>query len=261
MKKEILALTLALALAIPVLARADQNEGQESTTFSVASVSPSTIENDQANEITLTGTGFRTIQQVGVQLGEWEDDRKDDTDDIMVLTNVTVVNDTTITATVPAGAEAENNEDITVFDSGVTPSLYFTLDNALTVHPSFILYDNDGDNDGIVEVYQTNSKSTKTTFSLNVVGQSYKNKRRLKVRVGNKKGVITGISRTDGDSIVRVKFKYGKMAVGDYNISLTYKNRLKRAVQSKGKTKYRNTWERGTITHNNAFSILLQPLD
>lgn len=265
MKKKILALALVLTLAMPVLTRADhdedENEGQESTTFSVTSVSPSTVENGQANEITITGTGFGTIVQVGARLGEWEDNGKDDTDDVVALTSVTVVSDTTITATVPAGTEAENNEDITVYDSGVTPNLYFTLDNALTVHPSFMVYDNDGDSDGVVEVYQTNSRKTKTTFNLNVAGQSYKNKRWIKVRVGNKKGVITGISRTGGNSIVQVKFKYGKMAAGDYNISLTYKNRLKRAVQRNGKTKYRTTWETGTMTHDNAFSVLLRPSD
>ncbi len=136
MKKKFLALTLALALALPVLARADHddggNEGQESTTFAVTSVSPSTVENYQANEITITGTGFSSIARVEARLGEWEDNAKDDTDDTVALTNVTVVNDTTITATVPAGAEAEDNEDVTVFDDGVTPNTYFTLDNALT---------------------------------------------------------------------------------------------------------------------------------
>lgn len=252
---------LALAIAAPVLALADEDDGRESTTFSVTSVTPATIENDRANEITITGTGFSSIATVGARLGEWQDDEKDDTDDAVALTNVTVINDTTITATVPAGAEAENDEDVTVFDSGVTPNSYFTLDNALTVHPSFMVYDNDEDLNGIVEVFQTSSKSAKTTFSLNVAGQSYKNKRWIKVRVGSKKGVITKITRTGGNSIVRVKFKYGKMAVGDYNISLIYKNRLKRAVQSRGKTKYRTFWETGTMTHNNAFSVRLQPVD
>ncbi|OGI26038.1 MAG: hypothetical protein A3J76_05505 [Candidatus Moranbacteria bacterium RBG_13_45_13] len=255
----LLTAALALALAMPVLARADhdddENEGSESTTYTITSVSPSAIENYQSNEITITGTGFGTIVQVGAQLGEWEDDEKDDTDDVVALTNVTVVNGTTITATIPAGAEAEDNEDITVYDSGVTPNTYYTLEDALTVHPSFEVDDEDGDDDEIIEVDRTNLKSAKALFNLTVAGQSFKNKRWLKVRVGNKKGVISGITRTGDNTIVRVKFKYGKMAAGNYNISLTYKNRLKKAVTRNGKTKYRNIWESGTMTNNNAFVI------
>ncbi len=260
MKKKILALVLALALAVPVLAWADhddedENEGSESTTYTITSVSPSTIENYQANEITITGTGFSTIVQVGARLGEWEDDEKDDTDDNVALTNVTVVNNTTITATVPTGVEAEDEEDVTIYDSGVTPNTYYTLEDALTVHPSFEVDDEDGDDDQVVDVYQTSSKNAKAVFGLTVAGQSFKNKRWLKVRVGNKKGVITGITRTGGNTIVRVKFKYGKMAAGNYNVSLAYRNRLKKAVTRNGKTKYRNIWESGTMTNNNAFFI------
>ncbi|MDP1884611.1 MAG: hypothetical protein Q8L10_04555 [Candidatus Moranbacteria bacterium] len=260
MKQKILALALALAIAAPVLTRANNN-GVESTTFSVTSVSPSTVENYQANDITITGTGFSSIVQVGARLGEWIDNKKDDTDDAIALANVTVVDNTTITATVPVGAKAGDIKDVTVYDSGVTPNIYSTLDSALTVHPSFEVNDQDGDSDGIVEVYQTRSKNAKTVFSLTVAGQSYKNKRWIKVRVGNKKGVITGITRTGGNSIVRVKFKYGKMAAGNYDISLTYKNGLKKAVTRKGKTKYKTIWESGTMSSGNAFSVLLQQID
>jgi hypothetical protein len=260
MKQKILALALALAIAAPVLTRANNN-GVESTTFSVTSVSPSTVENYQTNDITITGTDFSSIVQVGARLGEWTDNKKDDTDDAVALANVTVVDDTTITATVPVGAKAGDIKDVTVYDSGVTPNIYSTLDSALTVHPSFEVNDQDGDSDGIVEVYQTRSKSAKTVFSLTVAGQSYKNKRWIKVRVGNKKGVITKITRTSGNSIVRVKFKYGKMAAGNYDISLTYKNRLRKAVTRNGKTRYRNIWESGTMSNGNAFSVLLQQID
>lgn len=261
MKKKFLALVLALALAVPALTLASNNSGSESTTFSVASVSPSTVENYQTDEITITGTGFSSIVHIGARLGEWTDDKKDDTDNTVALTNATVVNNTTITATVPAGAEAGDIKDITVFDSGVTPNVYSTLDDALTIHPSFLVNDNDGDSDGIVEVYQTSSKSVQAVFGLTVAGQSYKNKKWLKVRVGNKKGVITKITRTGGNTIVRVKFKYGKMAAGNYNISLSYKNGLKKAVTRNGRTKYRTIWESGTMGNGNAFSVLLQPLD
>ncbi|MCX6766998.1 MAG: IPT/TIG domain-containing protein [Candidatus Moranbacteria bacterium] len=266
MRKKILALTLALAIAAPVLALASNDDGEnnnggtESTTFSVTSVSPSTIENYQANDITITGTGFNSISHVGAHLGKFEDDEKDDTDDTGTLNNVTVVNDATITATIPAEADAGDMKSITVVDTGATPNTYFTLLDALTIHPSFEVNDRDGDNDGIVEVYQTNSKNAQAVFNLDVAGQSYKNKKWLKVRVGSKKGVISKVSRTGGNSIVSVKFKYGKMAAGNYDISLTYKNGLKKAVTRNGKTKYKTIWESGTMGNGNAFSVLLQPM-
>lgn len=255
--KKILVFALSLALVAPIIASADDNEsgGQKSTTFSVTSVSPSTIDNNQASQITITGSGFSTIVQVGAQLGEFEDNERDDTDDIGALTNVTIVNDTTITATVPASADADDERSVTVIDRGVTPNTYSTLGDALTIHPSFKIEDEDGDKDGIEEVEHSNSGSVKAVFNLTAAGQLYKNKRWLKVRVGNRKAVITKITRTGGNSIVRVKVKYGKMKAGSYNVSLTYKNRLKKAVTRNSKTKYRTIWERGTMTNNNMFVV------
>lgn len=258
MEKKLLALALTLALATPILARADddnEGNGQKSTIFSVTSVSPSTIDNNQTNQITITGTGFGKIIQIGAQLGDFEDDQRDDTDDIGALTNVTVVNDTTITATVPASADADDERSITVIDRGVTPNTYSTLDDALTIHPSFQMEDEDGDNDGIEEVEYSDSGRVGATFNLNVTGQSYKSKRWLKASVGNKRATIVKVTRAGKNSIVRVKFKYGKMAAGNYNVKLVYKNRLKKGIQANNKTKYRNIWERGTITKNNAFAV------
>jgi len=53
--------------------------------------------------ITITGSGFSGIGDIRAKLGAWEDDKRDATDDSALPTNVSVVDDTTITATVPAG--------------------------------------------------------------------------------------------------------------------------------------------------------------
>ena len=263
MKKKILVLALALALAVPALTSAKHKtiEDVNSSSFTVLSVLPVTLENNVVNTITIKGTGFDSITTPAVKLGAWTDDPKDDTDDSFVLTGVSKTNDTTITATVPVGAIAENNQDITVYDTGVTPNTHFTLAKALTIHPSFGVNDQDSNINGVVEVFQSNSSSSSAVFSLTVSGKKFKNKRWLKLRVGSKKAVITRVSRSGSyDTIVRAKFKYGKMAVGLYDIALTYKDRLREGVARNNKTKYRTTWENGTMTTSNAFQILLQPI-
>lgn len=262
MKKKILVFALALTLAMPVLAKTKFNPSDNennATSFSITSVSQDSMENNSDMTVTITGSGFSTIGVLGVKLGQWTDNANDDTDDSFALTNFSLDSDTTISVTIPAGSPAENNQDITVFDSGADPNTHFTLQDAVTIHPSFQVNDQDGDNDGIVEVFQSSQSSAKAVFNLTVLGKRFKNKRWLKLKVGNKKAVITKISRSGNDTIVRAKFKYGKMAANNYNISLSYKDRLKYGVRSKNRLKYRNMRETGTMTSNNAFSVMLQP--
>lgn len=260
MKKKILVIALALVMAMPVFASAKKKtsvnaNNDNNASFTLTSVTPAEMNNDVANVITITGDGFTGIT-AGVKLGQWEGNSKDDTDDTFLLTNVSVVDDDTITATVPVGAPAEEEQDLTVFDS--SNNTHATLNNVITIHPMFTVSTDEGDNDGIMEVYQSSSKSASAVFSLTVLGKKFKNKRWLKLRVGGKKAVITKITRSGENTIVRAKFKYANMAVNSYNIALTYKDRLKYGVARKNKMTYRNMWERGTITMNDAFSVMLQ---
>ncbi|HBU24992.1 MAG TPA: hypothetical protein DEB07_02015 [Candidatus Moranbacteria bacterium] len=264
MKKKILVFVLALAIALPSFAGAKNNKKKSSnnannennSSFTVSSVTPTEMNNDVATGLTITGSGFSNITTIGVKLGSWEDDSKDTTDDSVLLSNISVPDDSTILATIPAGTHAQDSQDLTVFDSGVTPNAHYTLKDAITIHPSLQVNDADGDNDGIVEVFQSTRSSSKTTFSLTVLGKSFKNKKWLKLKVGNKKAVITRVARSGEDTIIRAKFKYGKLAAGSYNISLTYKNRLKYSVTNRNKVRYRNMWERGTMTVNSGFSVV-----
>jgi len=266
MKKKILMFGLILALATPVAAdvkkksNAPNSNNENNASFSVTGVDPATAENNADTEITITGSGFSGISAVGAKLGTWEDDKKDETDNSVLLTNVSVVDDETITATVPAGTRAQNNQSLTVYDS--QNNSHYTLLEAISVHPSFSVNDTDTINSGnqIMEVYQSDSNSSKANFSLTVLGKSFKNKRWLKVQVGGRKAVIAKVTRSGNDSIVQVKFRYGKMAVGSYNISLSYRDRFKKGVVRKNKVTYRNVWEKGTITVNDSFEVMLQPI-
>lgn len=255
MKKRILVLALALMIAAPALGKTKFNSSinTDNASFAVSSVTPITAENNVPTTITITGTKFLSTGAYNVKLGQWMDNSKDDTDDTYELTDVVRVSDESITATIPIGAMAENQQDLTVYDSNT--ATHATLQNAITVHPSMQVNDQDGDNDGIVEVFQSSSKSSKTTFKLTVLGKSFKNKRWLKLKVGSKKAVITKVSRVGTTSVISAKFKYGKMAVSASNISLTYKDRMKYAVTRKNKLTYKNMWETGTMTANNAFSV------
>jgi hypothetical protein len=256
MKKKLLGTVLAITLIMPVITWADDDEEDENNaSYTITSVSPATVENLADTTITITGTGFSTITTVGARLGEWEDDEKDDTDDTFPLTNVTVVNNTTITATVPQGAEAEDEEDVTVYDSGVTPNTHYTLEDAITIHPSFEIDDEDGDEDGIVETDYSRNNSAKVFFNLTLQGKTIKKKRWLKVRVGRRPAKIVSLAKVGGATRIRARLNYGKMAAGQYNIKLTYKDRLTKRVRRNGKWKYRKHWENGTIASNNAFAV------
>ena len=266
MNKKILMLGLILTLAVPLAVGAKKRSNspnpnnENNASFLVTSVEPATVENNKDTGITITGSGFSGIGDIRAKLGAWEDDKRDTTDDSALLTNVSVVDDTTITATVPAGTHAQNDQSLTVYDSG--DGTHYTLLKALSVHPSFSVNDTDTINpkNQVMEVYQSGSSSSKANFSLTVLGKSFKNKRWLKVRVGNRKAVITKVTRSGNDSIVQVKFRYGKMADGKYNISFSYKERLKKGIARRNKVTYRNIWEKGTITVNDSFEVMLQPI-
>lgn len=258
--RKICFLIAALSIvAFPAITKADDNnetdEDENNSAYVITGVSPSTIENNAATNITITGTGFSTISQVGAQLGEWEDDEKDETDDIAPLTNVIVINDTTITATVPAGIEAEDEEDVTVFDNGVSPSTHYTFEEAFTVHPSMEVDDEDEDDNDVIEVDHSNSNKLKTYFSLTVKGKIIEKKKWLKVKVGNRQAKIVRITRSGRNTVIRTRFSYGKMATNLYNVKLTYKDRLKKQISRNGKKKYINRWDRGSLTYNNAFQV------
>ncbi len=262
LKEKSLVMLLALAIALPVFAKADDSQGDNegdnennTTTYVVTSISPSTFDNNVDTLITITGTGFSTISGLGVRLGKWQDDAKDDTDNIFPLTNANVVNDTTITATVPTGAIAEDRESITVYDSNVTPNTHYTLEHAINVHPSFEIDDEDGDSDGIVEENYSRSNSAKSFFNLTLQGKKIEKKKWIKTTIGKRQGKIVSVTNVGNDTKVRVKLNYGKMSAGQYNIKLNYKDRLRERVQKNHKWKYGNRWERGTETSNNAFVV------
>lgn len=252
MKKKLLVLALALLIAAPSLTSAKRkaspntNNANNTTAFSVLRVSLDEVDNNIENTITITGTGFSASTTYKAKLGVWQDDSKDNTDDSVDLTDVIYGGETTLTAKIPLGAHAQNNQDITVYDSVL--STHYTLADAIDVHPSFTV-------NGTVEVFKSDSSSSKATFSLTVLGKSFKNKRWLKLKVGNKKAVITKVSRVGTTSVISAKYQYGKLAVGKYPIALTYKDRLKKGVVRKNKVTYKNVWENGTMTVNNAFGV------
>jgi len=50
------------------------------------------------------------------------------------------------------------------------------------------------------------------------------------------------------------------MADGKYDISFSYKERLKKEIARRNKVTYRNIWEKGIITVDDSFEVILQPI-
>lgn len=100
------------------------------------------------------------------------------------------------------------------------------------------------------------SKKAKTRISYTFTNLSLTKKKYVTMRIGNKKVKVTGVRRSGNDSIVTVELKYGRWPVGNYNLAMSYKNKTKIAYTKKGKTKYRNGWERGSVSQNSILQIL-----
>lgn len=101
------------------------------------------------------------------------------------------------------------------------------------------------------------SKKAKKKINLTFNGLSLTKKKWVKVRLNGRKVTVQRVRRSGNDSIVRIYFKYRKWAVGNYNLSMTYKNQIKVPYTTKkGKTKYRKGWENGGVNSENILSII-----
>lgn len=75
--------------------------------------------------------------------------------------------------------------------------------------------------------------------------------------MGGKNVPILKLIRTDANTTtLRLNVKYKGWSPGTYNLVMTYKNRVKVPYTTKkGKTKYRNAWESGTVTVSDFLTI------
>lgn len=101
------------------------------------------------------------------------------------------------------------------------------------------------------------SNKAKKKINLTFNGLSLTKKKWVKVRLNGRKVTVARVRRSGNNSIVAISFKYKKWAVGNYNLSMTYKNQTKVPYTTKkGKTKYRKGWESGNVTSDNILSII-----
>ncbi len=125
---KLLYLFVAMAIAIPIVfAKADTGENATPPTFTLTSVTPDMLNPNQDTTLTITGTGFGTIGKLQVQLGEYGDD----SEEVTVLANASVVNSTTISAVVPTGTQINDQVPVTVIDESQVPATHATLDDAI----------------------------------------------------------------------------------------------------------------------------------
>lgn len=101
------------------------------------------------------------------------------------------------------------------------------------------------------------SKKAKKRMTLTFNGLSLTKRQWVKVRLNGRKVTTVRVRRSGNDSTVTISFKYGKWAVGNYNMAMSYKNQIKVPYTTKkGKTKYRKGWESGSVASENILSII-----
>lgn len=100
------------------------------------------------------------------------------------------------------------------------------------------------------------SKKAKKRISYTFTNLSLTNKKYVTMRIGGRKVKVVGLRRSGTSSIVTVELKYEKWGRGNYNLAMSYKNKTRTAYKTKkGKTKYRNGWERGNVSQDNILTI------
>jgi|GEM_PF-2909738 len=100
------------------------------------------------------------------------------------------------------------------------------------------------------------SKKAKRSITFTFKDLSLTNKKYVKVRLNGRKVTTMRVSRSGNDSLVTITLKYGRWPVGNYTLTMSYKNQIKVAYLKKGKTKYRMSWKSGSVTSENILSII-----
>jgi peptidoglycan/xylan/chitin deacetylase (PgdA/CDA1 family) len=101
------------------------------------------------------------------------------------------------------------------------------------------------------------SKKAKSKMVLTFHDLALTKKKWVKVRINGRRVTVSSVRRSGNDSLVTVTLKYKNWGVGDYSVFMTYKNQIKIPYKtSKGKTKYRKSWESGSVNSEKLFSII-----
>ena len=242
---------LIISLIAPILlagcflfalsAKADEDNGN----FTVSLVNPSEINNGSSRAVTITGTGFTSITKVAIYDKNFGVVEKESNLTPLVSN---FVNDTEITATIPAGTLA-GQYDLWVYENLIDS--YYVKYDAFQVN-SEVSADNS-------IFYVSNSKSAKAKVNVTYKGVVFSKKKWVKARVNGKNIPILKLTRSGSDSTIKLNLNYKNWKEGDYSLVLRYKNRIHQRYVKKNKFKYRTVWETGTITSGNIFSILKQP--
>lgn len=256
--KKGLSLFLALAVAAPVLVSAssraefedEDDDDSPNATFTVTAVSPETFTNIGDTTVTVTGTGFDSISQLKVQLGEWDDDSRDESDDAVIMTSPTVVGATQITAVIPVGSKVHDHIDLTVVDEA--NGTHVTYKRALSGEGSIDIDDNED------SAVLSSRSSAKTSMTATLEGRTIEKKGWVKARIGSRPVKIVSISRSGTNTVVKMRLRYGKLAAGSYDLVLTYKDQVVEPVLKNKKVKYQKFTERGTIRQTDAFEVTAQ---
>jgi hypothetical protein len=100
------------------------------------------------------------------------------------------------------------------------------------------------------------SKKAKKRISYTFTNLSLTNKKYVKMTLSGRRLKVISVRRSDTDSIVTIELKYAKWGTGNYNLAMSYKNKVKIPYEKRGKIKFRKGWESGSVSSENILSII-----
>lgn len=247
-KSQMVALILAISLFLPGMSSAKNKKMDDdggNAAFTISSVSPDEFSPEQETAVTITGTGFSDGLKVGIAE---EDDAVTSVSGLTVLSSA-YASCSQLTAIVPAGFTA-GEYDLYVYDPSQSSFHYAVKEEALELQVE--------SSSNISELGYSNSNAARRKVEVRFDGITLTKKKWVKVRMNGKNVPILKLVRNDGNSTtLRLNVKYKGWAPGSYALAMTYKNRMRvQYTNSKGKVKYRNGWETGTMTVENFLTII-----
>jgi hypothetical protein len=210
------------------------NSAKAATT--ITSVVPTEVWADEDNTITINGSGFTGTEDVEL----FRETTYTPADEIRYrVLDYTVVDDSQITAVVPAGMRTGDYE-LWVDDASLADAVWIGS-TALS---------------SVTELNYTSSKKAKRTMSIEFEGLVLgKNKAWTTIKFNGRKATVKRVAKSGNNSTVTVEIKYGKWARGFYGLSVKYKNQVRAEIDKGGKTTYKKTWENGSATYSDIFEI------
>ena len=120
------------------------------------------------------------------------------------------------------------------------------IKDAITITDSFAL-------SSVVYSERSDAKASLTAI---IDGVAINNKSWIKASIGGKPVHILSVKNDGENTTVEMKYDYGKLPVGVYDLVITYKKQVLKEVEVGGEVKYKKAFEKGTFVEAGAFQVV-----